>query len=223
MGLPHFLVFQCASCLGQRATVTLETGMIGNDAIIVKVGQSPAVRTPVDPRVAKAMGPALGLFRQGLTSESHGFGIGAYAYYRQVAENLVDSLVKQLRVEADAMQYKALLDAIDGLAPAARPSEKIGIVKDHLPPSLRPQGVNPLGAIYKALSEGIHSGTDEGCLKQARALRGALTFVLQQLAESREHRSTFLSDVRELSAPKGQASTSDTVPGAEIVSAKTGT
>jgi hypothetical protein len=202
MNRPFFLVFQCASCLQQRAVFALETRMKESVGIVQKVGHSPSPRIGMDGRLAKAMGDDVSLFRKGLTSEAHGFGVGAYAYFRQVAENLVDGLLKKLKAEGQASEDSELLGAIEGLSPRARPSEKIGIVKDHLPASLRPGGLNPLGAIYAALSEGIHAGTDEACLQEARVLREALTFVVQELADRKEKRDAYVAAVRGLGGTK---------------------
>jgi hypothetical protein len=199
---PIFLAFSCSRCIRQLALFALEFEVRGPGAVLRKVGHSPGLPTRVSPRIAKAMGADVGLFRKGLASEFHGFGIGAFAYFRQVAENIVEGLLKRLRVEATASSDAELLGAIDGLNPKAPASEKIGIVKDHLPASLRPDGMNPLGAIHKALSQGIHAGTDEECLAEATGLRVALTFVIQELAERKEKRDAYVAAVRAMGTEK---------------------
>jgi hypothetical protein len=203
VGLPMFLSFTCTGCIVQTAVFALMTEQKGlGEAVLQKVGHGPGSAVRVDPRVAKAMGPNVGLYRKGLESEFHSFGIGAYGYFRQVAENIVDRMLKTLRAEAHASGDTELCDAIDGLDPKAPASARIAIVKDHLPATLRPGGSNPLGAIYKVLSQGIHAGADEECLEQATELRIAMTYLVQELAERREKREAYVAAVRELSAPK---------------------
>ena len=40
-------------------------------------------------------------------------------------------------------------------------AEKIELVKDLLPPILRPEEMNPLAVLHSALSQGLHAESDE--------------------------------------------------------------
>lgn len=50
-------------------------------------------------------------------------------------------------------------------------SKKIALVKDLLPPILSANGFNPLGTLYKILSEGIHNKSDDECVDIANSIR----------------------------------------------------
>ena len=60
--------------------------------------------------------------------------------------------------------------------------EKIDLVKDLLPASLRPRGLNPLAILHSTLSEGLHSLSDQECLALAEAVRTALVSLVNQIA-----------------------------------------
>lgn len=72
------------------------------------------------------------------------------------------------------------------------------LVKDLLPTSLRPNNVNPLGALHSALSEGLHASTDEECMEIAETVRTILTFLVSQVEESKESRKDFTDSMRRL-------------------------
>ena len=72
-------------------------------------------------------------------------------------------------------------------------SEKIRVANLALPPHLKPDGLNPLGKLYQALSEGIHSLSDTECLERAKAIGECLTFLVSELASRKEHRARFKS------------------------------
>ena len=76
--------------------------------------------------------------------------------------------------------------------------EKIELVKDLLPPILRPDGTNPLTALHSALSEGLHAGADEDCLEQAAVVRDILVYFVNQVALTRAASREFTDSMRKL-------------------------
>ena len=77
-------------------------------------------------------------------------------------------------------------------------SEKIRVANLALPLHLQPDGLNPLGRLYQVLSEGVHSLSDDDCLKKARATSECLAFLVSELASRKEHRARFKSMVGQL-------------------------
>jgi hypothetical protein len=147
-----------------------------------KVGQYPSLRreVPVSLRALISAEDA-DLLKKGLTSEGTGYGIGAFAYYRRVVENVIDKLLDSLAAYASAEGDARFASAVAELKNAQQASHKIEAVKDLLPPSLRLGGFNPLGKVYEQLSVGIHELTDEECLDRANALLTVLTTLVWQV------------------------------------------
>ena len=71
-------------------------------------------------------------------------------------------------------------------------------MKDLLPSSLRPEGVNPLGAIHSALSEGLHAESDEECLEYADAIRNAVVFLVNKLIRTKVENKSFTDSMKKL-------------------------
>lgn len=76
--------------------------------------------------------------------------------------------------------------------------KKIELVKDLLPPILRPEGMNPLAALHSALSQGLHAESDEECLDLAQHCREVLVFLVNQVAASKDTAKSFTSSMRKL-------------------------
>ena len=77
-------------------------------------------------------------------------------------------------------------------------SEKIKVANYALPDHLKPDGLNPLGRLYQALSEGVHSLSDQECLERAKVTSECLAFLVSELASRKEHRLRFKSIVGRL-------------------------
>jgi hypothetical protein len=68
----------------------------GNDGFVMKVGQYPPPSIEVSSELRKSLGDCEHVYKQGRISEVHGFGIGAFAYYRRIVEKLIDSLLDSI-------------------------------------------------------------------------------------------------------------------------------
>ncbi len=150
---------------------------------IQKVGQYPPWSIEPPTAVGKALGAHLPIYKKGLICESQGFGIGAFAYYRRIIEDIIGGLLgdigQLLKDDPKHGEYMAKLETVrDSRAAEAR----IDVVKDLLPPILRPSGLNPLAIMHSALSDGLHSQSDEDCLAYAEALRASFVFLIEQLS-----------------------------------------
>lgn len=165
---------------------------------VTKVGQYPPWEINGDPEIERLLAEHSGYYKKGLVCESQGYGIGAFGYYRRIVEEIIDRLledVADLLAGDDLDSYRAALEKTQKTTVT---QEKIDLVKDLLPPILRPEGMNPLSALHSALSEGLHAESDEVCLEYAQAVREVLVFLVNQVAASRRSSKEFTDSMRKL-------------------------
>jgi hypothetical protein len=165
---------------------------------IMKVGQYPPFDISVNKEVENALGEKVGLYKNAVICESQSYGIGAFAYYRRIVEDTINDLllgISQLMAGEEKQKYDAALREIGASKNA---SDKINLVKDLLPPILRPQGINPLSLLHDALSEGLHAKDDAACMAIAQSAREALNFLIHQVAASAQSGKQFTQSMRRL-------------------------
>jgi len=194
-----FLVYQCRNCSDVQKffAVRIKPGLYGG-ASAVKIGEWPPFGPRVPSRTISLIGPDRDLFLKGRRAESLGLGIGAYAYYRQVVENQKDRILDKIAKVAE--QTEVPPDIVQKIRDAKQEiqfSKAIEQVKDAIPNTLYVVGQNPLLLLHKALSRGLHAGTDEECLQLATDIR----HVLNELAERMYQ---VLKDQTELRAAVGR-------------------
>lgn len=178
------VIYLCTSCRAFRRLFSIRFERDGRT--LSKVGQFPAPSIEISPDFKDSLGEHAETFKRGLICENQGYGIGAFAYYRRIVEQIIDALLDDVYalLEPDAKEkYKETLQKAKASKVA---EEKIKIAKEILPDSLRPGGVNPLDTIYDALSDGIHDGTDAHCLDLADAVRQSIVFLVEQVTRSRK-------------------------------------
>ncbi len=154
--------------------------------------------------IEKLLGEHSGFYRKGLICESQGYGIGAFGYYRRIVEEIIDGLldeIAELLTESELLEYQ---DALAKTKETTVTQEKIDLVKDLLPPILRPEGMNPLSALHSALSEGLHAESDEECLEYAENCREILIFLVNQVAASKAASKGFTDSMRKLLEKKSK-------------------
>ena len=78
------------------------------------------------------------------------------------------------------------------------------MVKDLLPPILRPEDMNPLSVLHSILSEGLHSKSDEECLQLAESCRNIITFLVSQISITKNRSNEFSSNMRKLLQSKSK-------------------
>jgi hypothetical protein len=174
------------------------------EIVIQKVGQIPAWSIEMDKELEKLLGTHADYYKRGLINESQGYGIGAHAYFRRITEDIIDDLldlIYDLIEPAEKEKYKTVLDQTK-LTRVTQ--EKIDLVKDLLPDSLKPDGVNPLGVLHSALSEGLHELSDEECMEQAELIRNSLVFLINQIIKTRTATKSFTESMKKLLGKKSE-------------------
>ena len=196
------LVYQCQSC---RTFTRQFQVYIGPDLdYVYKFGQYPEWEIKVDKNLEKTLGRHAKTFRKGLVCESQGYGIGAFAYYRRITEEIIDELLDSISdlIETEhKAEYQAALEETKKTRVA---QEKIDLVKDLLPTILRPSGMNPLGVLHSELSEGLHAESDESCLENASHIKDILTFLINQIIQSKEASKHFTTSMKTILEKKSK-------------------
>ena len=198
--------YTCRNCGSENKNYSLMTWQSDGetlDVICIKIGEYPVFGPRVTSRVANLVKRDRELFLKGRRSESHGLGIGAYGYYRQVVENQWQSLVGEiLKV---ATRIKASPDVIESLT-VAKCSSSLGkavtSVKDAIPPALLIDGHhNPLTLLNDALSFGLHPNlTDDECLQAAQSIRVVLTDLAERMDQALQDHEELAQSVKNLQA-----------------------
>jgi hypothetical protein len=188
--------YLCESCK------TFERGFfiyISNDLeIIYKVGQYPEWEIKMDKNLEKTLNKHSSTFRKGLVCESQGYGIGAFSYYRRITEEIIDELLDSISELIDEELKAQYAEALEKTKNTRVTQEKIELIKDLLPAILKPNGMNPLGVLHSELSEGLHASTDEDCLENANHIKSILTFLINQIIQSKESAKAFTSSMKSL-------------------------
>jgi hypothetical protein len=172
---------------------------------VMKVGQFPGWDISVPKNSGSPLLRHQETFKKGLISESQGFGIGAYGYYRRIVEltidELLDSIPDLLQGDEKARYENALLRTKQTVVA----QDKIELVKDLLPASLRPNGMNPLSVLHGVLSEGLHALSDEECLELAETVRTTLLALVSQIATQRDDAKKLSDAMRKLLDRRNQS------------------
>lgn len=165
---------------------------------LMKIGQFPAWEIAGDVNIERLLGDHSDYYKKGLICESQGYGIGAFGYYRRIVEEVIDELLDEISDLLSGDELKKYNEALVKTKKTIVTSDKIDLVKDLLPPILRPEGMNPLSALHGALSEGLHAESDEECLELAQHCREIIVFMVNQVAASKKAAKSFTSSMRAL-------------------------
>lgn len=163
---------------------------------LIKIGQYPSIADFELTRLKKydkiltktqrkEFGRAIGLY-------SHGIGIGAFVYLRRIFKNLVELAYRDARRLLTINEDEFLKCKMD---------RKIKILKDYLP-ELLVENAN----IYSILSKGIHSLSEQECLKYFNTIKLGIELILEEKIKKREEEVQKKTLSREISKIKGELS-----------------
>jgi hypothetical protein len=190
------LIYKCQSC---REFTRVFMIYISQDLdYIYKFGQYPEWEIKMDKVIEKMLGEHAKTFRKGLVCESQGYGIGAFSYYRRITEEIIDDLldsIEDLIEDEHKAEYK---DALEKTKKTRVTKDKIDLIKDLLPPILKPNGTNPLGVLHSELSAGMHAESDQECLENANHVKKILVFLINQITRTQEAALEFTTSMKTL-------------------------
>lgn len=189
-------IYLCSSC--QEFNQYFLIRIASDRTAVTKVGQDPPWDITPNPALERALGQRADYYKKGLINESQGYGIGAFGYYRRIVEDVIDDLLDKVPALMGGEERTQYLEALEKVKQATVAKEKIALVKDMLPPILRPGGMNPLSVLHSVLSEGLHEGSDERCLELAMEVRETLVFLATQIEVSRTSAVQFTDSMRKL-------------------------
>jgi len=168
-----------------------------------KLGETPPFGPVAPPRLLRLIGESDVYFRPGHRSESLGFGIGAFSYYRRVVEHAKDRLFDRIIEVAKRLRLDpAKISDLERAKANWRFSQAITEIKPALPAALLIEGHNPLTLLHSALSRGIHNESDAECLELARDIRLVLTALAERIASVLRDENELGEAVKRLSNPR---------------------
>lgn len=194
------MTYQCQSC----RSFTREFNVYVSPELdyIYKYGQYPEWEIKMDKSLEKTLGQHAKTFRKGLVCESQGYGIGAFAYYRRITEEIIDELLESITDLIDEENKTEYLNALEETKKTRVTQDKINLVKDLIPSILKPNGMNPLGILHSELSKGLHAEPDNVCLENANHIKNILTFLINQIIISKESAQDFTASMKSLLSKK---------------------
>ena len=196
-------VYLCSACRIFLRFFLVKLSVKGKYAM--KVGQEPPYEIAIDKNLSKMLGRYEDYYKKGLICESQSYGIGAYAYFRRIAEEIIDELLESITDLIEEENKEVYKGALEKTKETKVTQDKIDLVKDLLPSSLRPNNVNPLGVLHEVLSEGLHSKSDEECLEDAIYIKDTLIFLVNQILRSEEDKKQFTESMKKLLTRKSLA------------------
>lgn len=194
-----FLKFACSNCKKSVKTYALRVQKkFEAKGIAIKIGEFPQYGSPTSSKLIKLIGPDRDLFLKGRKSENQGLGIGAFTYYRRVVENQRNRIIDEIiKVAKSINSDSAVIQTLENAKNENQFKNSIDMLKDVIPSTLSIQGHNPLTLLYSALSEGIHTRSDDECLKSANAIRVILVELTEKI-------NVALKDQNEINAALNQ-------------------
>lgn len=195
-GVKKSIIYTCQSC--NMFTREFQVYFSSEKDYVYKYGQYPEWEIKIEKNLEKNLGKYSSNFRKGLVCESQGYGIGAFSYYRRIVEDIIDELLDSIKDLIDEKEKEIYVKALEKTKETTITQEKIKLVKHLLPSNLKIKGVNPLGLLHEQLSLGLHKKTDETCLDDANLLRIIMTFLINQVNQSRETKTFFNDSMKSL-------------------------
>lgn len=204
-GSTRELRYVCSACKKGLIVFLVYFGYVDSgdtvptEMFLEKVGQIPPWSIEMDKNLESILGENAEYYKKGLICESQGYGIAAHAYYRRIVEDAIDTLLESI---ADFISSKEQLAHYTEIMKKVKETrvtqEKIELVKDLLPSSLCPNGINPLGILHSELSEGLHANSDEECLESADAIRKSLAYLAKQVMSKKAEHNAFTDGMQQL-------------------------
>jgi hypothetical protein len=192
--------YECKGCHSFQMSFMLKFSSDG--AKVQKVGQYPPITISPSQEINIFLGEYVDLFKKGLVCESQSYGIAAFSYYRRIVELEIDRLLGEIESQVESENIEAFKNAFKEIKDSHYAKDKIELISQVIPSHLKPGGANPMGILYRVLSEGLHSFTDEECLQKAKAVRETLESFVHLLNANKEAIAKLSSATKELLVKK---------------------
>lgn len=191
--------FRCASCHKSEIEILVEYIVTDKDITLSKYGELPRKKLERSPILENFFSDDSENLEKATVCLSSGYGVAAFAYYRRIIENNILNLLDLIKADVlETENDKDNLKAIEKLKVNTPMSEKIKIANNALPSYLVPDGLNPLGSLYKVLSDGVHSLSDEECLQKSQIIKECIMYLVGELASREKHRKQFTKIIGKL-------------------------
>lgn len=204
----QLLVYLCRHCRERLKYISVlihRRDTASKVATVTKFGEFPPFGPPLPTRLVTMAGRRQEFLYKGRRCENQGLGVAAFAYYRRIVEELKNDILEELIKAAQVLRADAAVVA--SLEKAKHETQfvrAIETIKPGVPESLLIHGQNPLLLLHGALSEGLHSLSDERCLELATAVRTVLTEMTERLATVMKQDSELSKAVHVLAQKKSK-------------------
>ncbi|WP_339515725.1 hypothetical protein [Pseudomonas sp. RL_15y_Pfl2_60] len=183
-----YVTYRCSNCQETEKTFSLAIKLdeeYGATGELYKLGETPPFGPPTPPKLMKLIGSDRDDFLKGRRCENQGLGVGAFVYYRRVVENQKNRILNEIikvseKLSAPAEKVELLRQAVN----ETQFSKALDMAKDLLPESLLINGHSPIKLLYGALSEGVHTLSDDQCLGLATSIRIVLGELSERLSQA---------------------------------------
>jgi hypothetical protein len=198
----YFLHYKCHKCSNSAVYYLLSDLPEG----MTKIGEFPQLLAKVSRSIEKRLGTSAIFYRKALTSRNEGFGIAAVAYFRRVIEDKTNELIDVVADAAEAHSVStAEVEKIRAAKSAKVYEDKLRIAAQAIPAVLKPDGANPLQALYDILSVGIHTQSEEECLQIADDTRDIFDYLFDRLRTEIEDRTAFVAKIKGIVGKRSQS------------------
>ena len=187
-----YFQFSCASCHGNQHEYLVEQIVTDKTIKIQKYGERPRKKLERDPLLQNFFSHDSECYEKAVVCISNGYGIAAFAYMRRIIERNIHELLGLIQEDVEGSESESpVLAKLAELRTESPMSDKISIANHALPDYLIPSGLNPLGRLYKVLSEGVHNYDDGECLERAKAIQACTKYLISELAARKKNRESF--------------------------------
>jgi len=161
-----------------------------------KVGQTPELQEVIEPKLKKALGDSVSLYRKAVRSRGFGFGIGAVSYLRRIIEDKTDALMSLLKEEKWDSWAEAERKEYENARTTYQYSQKIEYAAEKiLPSSAFANGRDSFTALHDVTSSGLHGKTEEECIAIFDRCNLIFTLTFQMLHEHKRERDEFAAQL----------------------------
>ena len=194
----YFVSYACQLCDKQSTAIFVRTTESKEREFVQKIGQFPPQSINISNDLTQRLGNDAELYKNALICRNHNFGIGALAYMRRVVENKTNELIEVVATQAASYG----VDSAEVAQIRATKEQKITydqrlrLASEAIPSILKPDGANPLAALYELLSEGLHAKPDQECLEIADEIRDVFEYVFARLRVEIEDRDSMVAKIK---------------------------